>query len=261
MKGLILAGGSGSRLNPLTLAISKQLLPVYNKPLIYYPLSTLMLAGIREILVVVTPNHLNHFRTVLGDGSQFGISLEFVVQEKALGIAQGILLAENFIGTDNFALILGDNVFYGSGLGRTLVKYSKISGAHIFTHTDKHPENFGVLESDLFGKIISLEEKPSLPKSNQVVTGLYFFDKRAVEFAKQLKPSKRGELEIIDVLQKYLEIQELSFTKLSLGTAWLDTGTFESLQDAGVFVRLVEERQGISFGNPSEIAKAFGWVK
>ncbi len=261
MKGLILAGGSGSRLNPLTLAISKQLLPVYNKPLIYYPISTLMLAGIREIVVVVTPNHLNLFRTVLGDGSQFGISLEFVVQEKALGIAQGILLAEKFLGADNFALILGDNVFYGSGLGRTLVKYSESSGAHIFSHTDKNPQNFGVLESDVTGRIISIEEKPKFPKSNQVVTGLYFFDKRAIEFTKQLKPSKRGELEIVDVLQKYLDIQQLNFTKLSLGTAWLDTGTFESLQDAGVFVRLIEERQGISFGDPLEIARTFEWVK
>jgi len=261
VKGLILAGGSGSRLSPLTSAISKQLLPVYNKPLIYYPMSTLMLAGIREIMIVVNPNHLELFKATLGDGSQFGISLEYVVQEKPLGIAQGILLAEEFLGQDNFALILGDNVFYGSGLGRTLVKYSGATGAHIFTHTDKHPENFGVIEIDIKGEIKSIEEKPKYPKSNQVITGLYFFDKRAIVFVRELKPSKRGELEIIDVLQKYLELGQLNFTKLSLGTAWLDTGTFETLQDAGVFVRLVEERQGISFGNPFDIAVTLGWVE
>lgn len=261
MKGLILAGGSGSRLSPLTSAISKQLLPVYNKPLIYYPLSTLMLAGIREIMIVVNPNHLDLFKATLGDGSQFGIALEYVVQEKPQGIAQGILLAEEFIGQDNFALILGDNVFYGSGLGRTLIKYSGTIGAHIFTHTDKHPENFGVIEIDINGEIKSIEEKPQYPKSNQIITGLYFFDKRAIVFVRELKPSKRGELEITDVLKKYLNLGQLNFTKLSLGTAWLDTGTFETLQDAGVFVRLVEERQGISFGNPFDIGIKLGWIE
>ena len=261
MKGVILAGGSGSRLHPLTLAISKQLLPVFDKPLIYYPLSTLMLAGIREMLIIVTPQNLDLFRLVLGDGSQFGIQIEFIEQDAPKGIAHGLILADNFLHNESFALILGDNVFYGAGLGRTLSKYSEINGAHVFTHRVHNPQSFGVLEFDKTNKIQSIEEKPVNPTSDQAIVGLYFFDMHAVEFAKQIKPSARGELEIVDVLKKYLELNLLNFTQLNLGTAWLDTGTFESLHDAGTFVRLIEERQGISFGDPTQIAKSFNWIK
>ena len=260
-KGIILAGGSGTRLYPATQAISKQLLPVYDKPLIFYPISTLMLAGIRQILIIVAPTQLSLFQTALGNGSAWGIEIEYIVQDEPRGIAHGLILADEFVGKDSFALILGDNVFYGSGLGRTLSKFSNVAGAHIFVQNVNNPERFGVLEVSGTAEIISLEEKPIKPKSSLAITGLYFFDFRAIEIAKTLKPGRRGELEILDVLNHFFRIGQLSYTKMDLGTAWLDTGTFQSLHDAGTFVRLIEERQGLSFGNPLEISRNFGWVQ
>ena len=250
MKGIILAGGTGSRLLPLTKMISKQLLPVYDKPLIYYPISTLMLSGIREILVITTPEQLPSFKLALGSGAQWGIKFEYEVQPFPGGIAQGVVIGSEFIGKSNFALILGDNIFYGTGLGRALSRFSTLKGAHIFAHRVADPERFGVIEFDSNGAIISLQEKPFEPKSNFAITGLYFFDSRAAALVGKLKPSQRNELEILDLLQEYLNLGELDSTILPFGTAWLDTGTFQSLHDASTFVRLVEERQGISIGNP-----------
>lgn len=260
MKGIILAGGRGTRLYPLTSVVSKQLLPVYDKPLIYYPLSTLMLAGIQEILVITTPGDVGIFQHTLGDGSQFGIRLTYQVQPTPSGLAQGIIIAEDFLKGENFAFILGDNIFHGPGLGRDLVKFGGIKGAQIFGFAVAKPEQYGVVELDEDGHIVSIEEKPQHPKSNLAITGLYFYDSKAIEFAKNLKPSHRGELEITDLNLKYLQQNQLTLTILPRGTAWLDTGTFEDLHDAATFVRLVEERTGVRVGDPSDVARTQGWI-
>lgn len=260
MKGVVLAGGSGSRLHPLTKNTSKQLLPVYDKPLIYYPLSTLMFAGIREILLITTAQHLNDFQNLLGDGSQFGISLEYQVQEKPLGLAHGVILAEDFIAGENFAFILGDNIFYGTGLGRELRKYSQVDGAHIFGFTVSNPSDYGVVKLNERNQIIDLVEKPTEHVSDIAVTGLYFYDNNAVKIAKNLKPSPRGELEITDLNLEYLRNGKLQLTQLPRGSAWLDTGTFNGLHDAATFVRLMEERTGLRIGNPADASRAQGWI-
>ena len=260
MKGVILAGGKGSRLFPLTKVASKQLLPIYDKPLIYYPLSTLMLAGIREILIITTPGDHSNFKKLLSSGEDFGIQITYEVQEQPQGLAQGIQIASSFLAGDSFAFMLGDNIFYGSGLGRELMNYKNISGAHIFGYRVSNPAEYGVAEINDSGKIISLEEKPQSPKSNIAVTGLYFYDAKAVDFVGSLRPSKRGELEITDLNKLYLEIDELNCTILPRGTAWLDTGTFNGLHDASTFVRLTEERTGLRIGDPSEVAQVQGWI-
>ena len=260
MKGVILAGGNGTRLYPLTKVGSKQLLPIYDKPMIYYPMSTLMLAGIREILIITTPQDLFTFQKLLSDGHQFGINISYQVQVEPKGLAQGIQLAAEFIGAENFAFILGDNIFYGVGLGRELRKFQDKLGAHIFGYSVANPSEYGVVEFDSGGKITSLVEKPNNPKSNIAITGLYFFDNRAVEFASQLIPSNRGELEITDLNKKYLELGELNCTLLPRGTAWLDTGTFQGLHDASTFVRLMEERTGLRIGDPSDVARIQNWI-
>lgn len=260
MKGVILAGGRGSRLLPLTKVASKQLLPIYDKPLIYYPLSTLMLAGIREILIITTPEDHSSFKKLLSGGKDFGIQINYEVQEQPQGLAQGIQIASSFLAGDSFAFMLGDNIFYGSGLGRELMNYKNISGAHIFGYRVSNPAEYGVAEINDSGKIISLEEKPQSPKSNIAVTGLYFYDAKAVDFVGSLRPSKRGELEITDLNKLYLEIDELNCTILPRGTAWLDTGTFNGLHDASTFVRLTEERTGLRIGDPVEVAHIQGWI-
>lgn len=255
-----MAGGSGTRLHPVTKGVNKHLLPIYNKPLIYYPLTTLMLTGIKEILVISSPSEIGVFNNLLGDGSQFGIELSYKTQEQPKGIAQGILIAQDFIEGHNVGFILGDNVFHGVGLGRQLGQYQDIKGAQIFAYHVKDPRSYGVVEIDADGKAISLEEKPLEPKSQLAVTGLYFYDKRAAMFAQQLKPSARGELEITDLNKRYLELDELNVALLSRGTAWLDTGTFESLHDASSYIRLVEERQDVRIGDPVDAATSQGWI-
>lgn len=260
MKGVILAGGRGTRLHPLTSVVSKQLLPVYDKPLIYYPLSTLMLAGIQEVLIITTPEHVGIFQRALGDGSQFGIQLTYEIQPTPAGLAQGIIIAENFLGGENFAYILGDNIFHGPGLGRDLVKFKDIKGAQIFGFAVARPEQYGVVELSEDGHIVSIEEKPQHAKSNLAVTGLYFYDNKALEFAKKLKPSARGELEITDLNLRYLQMNQLTLSILPRGTAWLDTGTFGDLHDAATFVRLMEERTGVRVGDPSDVARTQGWI-
>jgi glucose-1-phosphate thymidylyltransferase len=260
MKGVILAGGRGTRLFPLTKVISKQLLPVYDKPLIYYPLSTLMLAGIRDVLIITTPDDMNVFKRVLGNGSQFGIQLSYKMQPTPEGLAQGIILAEDFLRSDNFAYILGDNIFHGSGLGRNLERFSNVKGAQIFGFAVAKPNQYGVVQLSEDGNIIGIEEKPQFPKSNLAVTGLYFYDNQAVDMAKDLKPSPRGELEITDLNLKYLGLNQVNLTILPRGTAWLDTGTFEDLHDAATFVRLIEERTGDRVGDPSDVARTQGWI-
>ena len=264
MKGIILAGGSGTRLYPLTRVTSKQLLPVYDKPMIYYPLSTLMLAGIREILIISTPQDLPNFERLLGDGSQFGVSFSYKVQEMPNGLAQAFVLGEEFIGSDDVCLILGDNIFYGnkfSTMLRETVKNTETTGhAMVFGQYVKDPERFGVAAFDEDGKVISLEEKPEHPKSNYAVVGLYFYDNRVVEYAKKLKPSARGEYEITDLNKVYLEHGELDITVFGRGFAWLDTGTIESLSQASEYVRLVEDVQGIRISVPEEIAWYNGWI-
>lgn len=253
MKGIILAGGNGSRLYPITQIISKQLLPVYDKPMIYYPLSTLMLIGIREILLISTPKDLPQFKNLFGDGSRLGLDISYAVQEKAEGIAQALIIGENFIGNDNFTLILGDNIFYGDY--RFLKKSHNFeSGARIFSYYVNDPERYGVLEFDNEGKAISIEEKPAVPKSNYVVTGLYMYDSEAPKFARELKPSKRGELEISDINKKYLEMDKLKVVKLGRGLAWLDTGTTESMLAASNFMAAIEKRQGLKVACLEEIA-------
>ncbi|MCI9617296.1 MAG: glucose-1-phosphate thymidylyltransferase RfbA [Eubacterium sp.] len=261
MKGIILAGGSGTRLYPLTSVTSKQLLPIYNKPMIYYPLSTLMLAGIKDILIISTPQDLPNFERLLGDGSRFGIHLSYKVQPSPDGLAQAFLLGEEFIGDDSCAMILGDNIFYGHGLVKRLKKaYENTGRATIFGYMVTDPERFGIVEFDDNLKVVSIEEKPEHPKSNYAVTGLYFYDNHVVEKAKQVKPSARGELEITDLNNLYLEEGLLDVELLGRGFAWLDTGTMESLLDAGMFVKQIESIQGIIISAPEEIAYNNGWI-
>jgi glucose-1-phosphate thymidylyltransferase len=260
MKGIVLAGGTGSRLYPLTKSISKQLLPVFDKPLIHYPIATLMAAQIREILIITTPMDQQLFQRLLGDGSEIGISIQYAIQESPKGIPEAFILGENFLSEDSAALILGDNIFFGYGLGRQLEKYRKVSGAHIFGYSVADPERYGVATLNQQGVVKTLEEKPKNPQSNIAVTGLYFYDSQVVDICKSLKPSKRGETEITDVNRKYLEMQMLEMTVLPRGTAWLDTGTFESLHDASTFVRVLEERQNTKIACLEEISWRQGWL-
>jgi glucose-1-phosphate thymidylyltransferase len=260
MRGIIMAGGSGSRLSPVTRAVNKQLLPIFDKPLIFYPLSTLMLAGIRDFVLISSSLEIGNFQRLLGDGQQYGIDITYAVQKEPNGIAEGILLAEDFILGHKVGFILGDNLFHGYGLGRQLSEHELIDGAHIFAYRVGDPRSYGVVDIDEKGKILSLEEKPANPKSNFAVTGLYFYDESVLEIAKNLKPSARGELEITDINRAYLEKEKLKVSILSRGTAWLDTGTFEGLHDASSYIRIIQERQNASVGDPLEVARAQGWV-
>ncbi len=260
-KGIILAGGSGTRLYPLTHSVSKQLMPVYDKPMIYYPLSTLMLAGIHEILIITTPHDRDNFKKVLGNGSQWGISLEYAVQPSPDGIAQAFLIGDKFIGNNPVTLILGDNIFYGEGLSKRLQQITRQDkGATVFGYYVKDPQRYGVVGFDNKGHVTSLEEKPDIPKSNYAVTGLYFYDNDVVDIARQIRPSTRGELEITDVNTAYLKKNALSVELLSRGTAWLDTGTHESLLDAGIFIKVIADRQGQKIACPEEIAFRMGLI-
>jgi len=260
VKGIVLAGGTGSRLWPITKVISKQLLPVYDKPMIHYPISTLMLAGIREILVITTPADQESFKNLLGDGHELGVKFYFESQHSPRGLAEALIIAKKFLAGESSMLILGDNIFHGGGFGQNLQKFSNLSGSHVFLCEVSNPSEYGILEHDEKGKIVSISEKPKQPKSNLAITGLYIFDSHASVFAEQVTPSKRGELEITSVLEKYLEIQALDFTSMSRGTAWLDAGNHDSLHDASTYIRVLEERTGLKVACLEEIAWRNKWI-